>query len=267
MQINGVDYHVETHGSGDPLLLLHGFSGSGANWAGQVEAFAPHFTVITVDLPGHGQTDSPADSSRYTFEFAAADLIAILDSLGFASVHLLGYSMGGRLALYTALTYPMRINRLVLESASPGLKTAAEREARTASDEALARRIETEGISAFADYWTSLPLFATQPPEVRQRLHGQRLHNNPLGLANSLRGMGTGAQPSLWERLGELSMPTLLLCGALDTKFAAINAEMHALIPQSKLVTVSGAGHTIHAEQPAYFAAEVLRFLNSASTR
>lgn len=267
MQINGIDYHVETHGSGDPLLLLHGFSGSGANWVAQVEAFALHFTVITVDLLGHGHTASPADPAHYAVEPAAADLIAILDARGFSSVHLLGYSMGGRLALYTALNYPTRIKRLILESASPGLKTEAERVARIASDEALARSIETESIAAFADYWTSLPLFATQSPETRQRLHDQRLHNNPQGLANSLRGISTGAQPSLWERLRELASPTLLLCGALDTKFAAINAEMHALIPASTLVTVPDAGHTIHAEQPAYFAAEVLRFLNSASTR
>jgi 2-succinyl-6-hydroxy-2,4-cyclohexadiene-1-carboxylate synthase len=267
MHVNGVDYYVETHGSGEPLLLLHGFSGSGANWAVQVEAFAPHFTVITVDLPGHGRTASPTIPARYGVEYVAADLIAILDALELPSVNLLGYSMGGRLALYTALAYPSRINRLVLESASPGLKTAAERESRIVSDEALARRIESEGIPTFADYWTNLPLFATQSPEVRQRLHAQRLHNNPQGLANSLRGMGTGAQPSLWERLGQLSIPTLLLCGALDAKFAAINAEMHALIPHSTLVTVPGAGHTIHAEQPIHFADDVLRFLNSTSTR
>lgn len=267
MRINDLDYHVEMHGSGEPLLLLHGFSGSGANWAGQVEAFAPHFTVITVDLPGHGHTASPSDSTRYAVEHAAADVVTILDALGFPSVHLLGYSMGGRLALYTALTYPERIKRLILESASPGLKTAAEREARIASDEALVQRIETQGIPAFAAYWTNLPLFATQSLELRQRLHDQRLHNNPQGLANSLRGMGTGAQPSLWGRLGQLSIPTLLLCGELDTKFAAINAEMHALAPASTLVTVPGAGHTIHAEQSSIFQAEVLRFLNSTSTR
>lgn len=267
MDVAGLNYHVETRGSGEPLVLLHGFSGSGANWAAQVEAFAPHFTVITVDLPGHGQTDSPAsDSAHYAMHFAARSLLTILTMLQLERANLLGYSMGGRLALYTALYAPRRINRLVLESASPGLKTTAEREARIASDEALARRIETEGIAAFADYWTHLPLFATQPPEVRQRLHDQRLHNHPQGLANSLRGMGTGAQPSLWERLGQLSIPTLLLCGALDTKFAAINAEMHALIPASMLVTVPGAGHTIHAEQPGIFQAEVLRFLNASST-
>jgi 2-succinyl-6-hydroxy-2,4-cyclohexadiene-1-carboxylate synthase len=173
--------------------------------------------------------------------------------------------MGGRLALYTAFIYPARVKRLILESASPGLKTSVEREARVASDNALADRIEMEGIEAFADTWTNLPLFATQSSEVRQRLHDQRLHNNPLGLANSLRHMGTGVQPPLWNALPLIGITTLLLCGALDPKFSAINAEMHTLIPRSTLITVSDAGHTIHAEQPARFQAEVLRFL--AETR
>ena len=244
-----------------PLLLLHGFTGSGLNWEGHHRAFKQHFYTFTVDLLGHGDSESPADPERYHIELIARDLMDVLDVFEFPRVNLLGYSMGGRLALYTALTYPERINRLILESASPGLRTAAEREARIAQDEALAQRIETEGIEAFADYWTNLPLFATQTPEVRERLKRQRLRNNPVGLANSLRGMGTGVQPSLWDRLGALAMPTLLICGALDTKFSAINAEMHDLIPDSKLVVIPGAGHTTHVEQPERFRAEVLRFL------
>lgn len=261
MLINGIHYHVETYGTGDPLLLLHGFSGSSANWAAQVAAFAPYFTVITVDLLGHGRSESPTRPVRYAIEPAARDLTAILDMLKLPAANLLGYSMGGRLALYTAFIYPSRINRLVLESASPGLKTESERQARIESDAALAQRIETEGIEAFADYWTNLPLFATQSPEVRQRLHAQRLYNDPVGLANSLRGMGTGAQLPLWNALPLIETPTLLLCGALDAKFSAINAEMHTLMPRSTLVTAPDAGHTIHAEQPDRFQAEVLRFL------
>lgn len=263
MVINGVNYHVETHGAGDPLVLLHGFSGSGANWEVHVDTLAQHFRVVTVDLLGHGQTDSPADPARYRAERAAADLIAIFDALDLPRVNLLGYSMGGRLALYTALQYPARIDRLILESASPGLRTDAERQARIRSDEALADRIERDGVAAFVDYWTDIPLFATQMPELRQRLYEQRLNNDPVGLANSLRGMGTGAQPSLWEHLPALDLPVLLLCGALDAKFAAINREIRHLIPHSTLVVIPDAGHTVHAEQPERFRAEIDRFLHA----
>ncbi len=262
MLINGVRYHVETQGAGDPLVLLHGFTGSGANWAQHVDAFARRFQVVTVDLLGHGGTESPPDPARYRMELAAQDLIVLFDALDLPTVNLLGYSMGGRLALDTALTYPSRIRRLILESASPGLKTAAEREARVAQDEALAQRIERDGIAAFADYWTNLPLFATQSAEIRERLHALRLHNDPAGLANSLRGMGTGAQPSLWDRLSELDLPVLLLAGELDGKFSAINAEMHAHIARSTLVVVPRAGHTIHVEQPERFQSEVIAACN-----
>ncbi len=261
MDINGIHYHVEIHGAGDPLVLLHGFTGSSANWAATVNAFAEQFRVVSIDLLGHGQTDSPANPDRYRIEQAAADLVALFDALNLEMVTLFGYSMGARLALYTALTYPQRIKRLILESGSPGLKTAAERAARIASDQALADRIERDGIVAFADYWTNISLFATQSPDVRQRLHTQRIANNPLGLANSLRGMGTGVQPSLWDRLRELTMPTLLICGALDPKFSAINAEMHAIMPASSLLVIPNAGHTTHIEQPDRFLAEVLHFL------
>ena len=106
MLINGIEYHVEARGAGEPLVLLHGFTGSGANWAAQVEAFATDFRVVTIDLLGHGQTESPSDPTRYAIEPAAADLIAIFDALELERVNLLGYSMGGRLALYTALSYP-----------------------------------------------------------------------------------------------------------------------------------------------------------------
>jgi 2-succinyl-6-hydroxy-2,4-cyclohexadiene-1-carboxylate synthase len=271
MIIRGINYHIEIYGTGEPpskrppCLLLHGFTGSGANWSAQTEVLQEYFRVVTIDLPGHGQTNSPSDPERYHIEQTAEDLNTIFDALELETMNLLGYSMGGRLALYIALTYPKRVNRLILESASPGLKTAAEREARSTQDEALADRIECEGIAAFAGTWTNLPLFATQSPEAREKLRVQRLINNSLGLANSLRGMGTGVQPSLWDRLPELEMPTLLLCGALDTKFSAINTEMHNLMPTSTLVIIPDAGHTTHVEQPEHFRAEVLAFLGETT--
>lgn len=264
MLINGVRYHVEARGAGKPLVLVHGFSGSGANWAAHAVALADYFRVILVDLPGHGETEPPDDIARYTMERTAQDVVGVLDALGIEKAYLLGYSMGGRLALYTALAYHDRFERLILESASPGLKTEAERSARVGQDEALARRIENEGIPAFASAWTNLPLFASQPQRVRETLHAERLKNNAVGLANSLRGMGTGVQPSLWGKLSELRLPTLLLCGELDAKFRGINTEMQELMPDAELVIVAEAGHTVHAEQPERFRAEVLRFLGGS---
>src|SRR5262249_26017949 len=163
-----------------------------------------------------------ADPARYQIENAARDLCDLLKALDVPSATWLGYSMGGRLALYLALAYPHIVTTLVLESASPGLATSEARADRIRSDEPLAELIERDGIEAFTAYWESLPLFASQSDSVRAALRPVRLKNNAHGLANSLRGMGTGAQPSLWDKLPDLTMPCLVIAGELDTKFVDI---------------------------------------------
>lgn len=246
------------------LLLLHGFTGSGAQWAEQAARLrAAGLRVFCPDLPGHGK-NLPASLHDYTIEGAAAQLADLLEQEEYGPVHLLGYSMGGRLALYFALHYPDGVRSLILESASPGLATAQERAARQTSDDALAERIERDGIPAFVAYWESLPLWKSQerlPRAARQWLHEQRLRNDASGLARSLRQMGTGVQPSLWGRLGELAMPVLLLAGAEDAKFVEIARQMAARIPQAQLAIIPDAGHTIHLEQPAAFHTTIRNFL------
>jgi 2-succinyl-6-hydroxy-2,4-cyclohexadiene-1-carboxylate synthase len=263
--INGLDYHVGVRGAGErALLLLHGFTGSSSSWQPLVEAWQGSFRLILVDLPGHGRTVAPADPERYSIEATAADLEEVLQQVAAVPVDVLGYSMGGRLALYLALTRPHLVRTLILESASPGLKTEAERAQRRRQDDELADFIEREGIAAFVERWEQLPLWDSQAqcvPAVRARLRRQRLQNRPLGLANSLRGMGSGAQPSLWPHLAHLNAPVLLLAGELDGKFVAVNREMAAAMPQASLLIVPGAGHTIHLEQPQLFRDAVERFL------
>lgn len=263
-KINGLAYHSTAHGGGAPLVLLHGFAGSAQSWEIQIPAFAPRYRVTALDLPGHGRTAKPADPARYAMPAVSADLAALLVADSPEPVHLLGYSMGGRLALHFALHYPDRVRSLILESASPGLVEASEREARKRADDALASQIADRGIAWFADYWSSLPLFASQarlPEEIRQRLHLQRLENDPAGLAGSLRGMGTGVQPPLWEKLGTLRCPTLLVVGARDAKFCAINARMAAALPAVRLAVIPACGHAPHVEEPAAFHACVADFL------
>ena len=246
------------------LVLLHGFTGSASNWAEHSVWFqSAGLRVLTPDLPGHGANLS-ANSDDYTIEAAAAQIAGLLERRKTGPVHLLGYSMGGRLALYFALHYPAKVRSLILESASPGLSSAAERAARKASDDALAARIEREGIVAFVAFWESLSLWKSQenlPAAARLSLHEKRLQNDPNGLAESLRQMGTGVQPSLWEQLGELAMPVLLLAGAEDEKFVAIARQMVGAIPRAWPLIVPGAGHTIHLEQPKHFRQEVVGFV------
>lgn len=245
--------YYEIHGDGPPLLLLHGFTGSVENWAPLVQSLRDAYRLIVIDLPGHGRSSVPSAPSDYAMPLVSRHIIALLEHLGYEDAHLLGYSMGGRLALYLALYYPHRWRSLILESASPGLASAAERQARVEADNALAEAIEREGIEAFVARWEKLPLFASQqqlPASIRDEHRALRLRNNPSGLANSLRGMGSGIQPPLWTRLAALTLPTLLITGALDHKFINIARQMLARIPHARLEIVPEAGHTVHLERP-----------------
>ncbi|HLT59300.1 MAG TPA: 2-succinyl-6-hydroxy-2,4-cyclohexadiene-1-carboxylate synthase [Limnochordales bacterium] len=261
--VHGVTYRVRAAGAGPPLLLLHGFTGTGLTWAPLMPALSQRFRAVAPDLLGHGETGAPLDPARYRMERCVADLLALLDALGIERCHVLGYSMGGRVALHLALAAPARVATLVLEGASPGIADPQEREARRRQDEALAAFIEREGVPAFVERWEKLPLFASQerlPPAVRAAVRAQRLQHTAVGLANSLRGMGAGAQEPLVDRLGSLAMPCLLVAGELDEKYRGLVAVMAERLPRAETAVVPGAGHNVHLERPEAFLARVLAF-------
>ncbi len=223
------------------------------------------FRVLAVDLLGHGESDVPPDPDRYRLERVVEDLLDVLDARAFDRIDWVGYSMGGRVALGAALRRPDRVARLVLESASPGLETQEARQVRRESDDALARRILERGIEAFVDGWMDLPLFASQrrlPEGVRNRARERRLGCSPRGLANTLRGLGTGRQPSFWDTLATLEPSALLLSGALDDKYVQIAERMAERIPTVRCRTVADAGHTVHLEAPEAWLGAVTGFLD-----
>lgn len=235
-------------------MLLHGFTQTGRSWEPAIAALGERYRAVAPDLRGHGGAAAarPAD-----FASVRADVLALAPSR-FA---LAGYSMGGRIALDIALHEDARdrIERLVLIGASPGLASAAERAARAAADEALARQIEQDGIEPFARRWSAQPLFAGQPPAVAAAAHADRMRQTPAGLAAALRGLGTGAMGPLWERLGELRVPVALVAGERDEKFRAIAERMAAAIPDATLHVVAGAGHAVQLEAPSAVAAILAR--------
>lgn len=254
--VRDVHYNIERAGEGEPLVLLHGLTGSSENWREHISFLERYFSLVAIDFLGHGKSDAPRDALRYRMEWCVADLQEIFDELEIASAHLLGYSMGGRVALHFANAYPERVKTLILESASPGLKHSHERATRAARDAELAERIEREGLENFVEEWTNLPLFATQarlPETTRAALKQQRLQNNAQGLANSLRGLSVGVQASLWNVLPVIRIPTLLIAGQLDEKFSEIAAQMARAMPNAKLEIVADAGHAVHLEQPNIF--------------
>ncbi|MDO6658031.1 2-succinyl-6-hydroxy-2,4-cyclohexadiene-1-carboxylate synthase [Anaerobacillus sp. 1_MG-2023] len=262
--VGGQPFYVEIVGEGEPLLLLHGFTGSSENWSSFMKRWSRLYKVIAIDFIGHGESAKPNDASQYTMESMGSYLKQLLNLLGIDQLHLLGYSMGGRFALSFAVQYPSLIKTLILESSSPGLFTEDQRRERVQKDHALARRIQKEGIEDFVTFWESLPLFSSQKklsPSIQSEIRKQRLSNTEIGLANSLIGMGTGAQASYWSVLEEITVPVLLIVGEYDQKFISIGKQMEKKLPQADFVQIIGAGHTIHVEEPEIFDKMVVAFL------
>lgn len=253
---------MEERGTGAPLLLVHGFTGSVEAWGEEIlSALADRHRVLAVDLIGHGRSSRPHDPDRYALQEILLDLLEVLDAADLDRARWVGYSMGGRVALAAAVLHPHRVASLVLESASPGLATEEEREERRRSDDALARRLESEGIEPFVDEWMALPLFATQrrlPEATLRAARERRLGNEPAALAACLRGLGTGSQPSFRDRFDQVRARTLVLAGARDRKFAALARRMAEGIPDATLRLVADAGHTVHLEAPGAWLDAVL---------
>lgn len=257
--------HYVTKGNSNkpPLLLLHGFLGSHQDFAEIVDILSQRFYCILPDLPGHGGTRSHSNS--YTFPKTAESLLALLRHLCISKTHLLGYSMGGRLALYLVCKFPDYFLRVMLESASPGLRTAEERKERRERDGAIAHKLKIVPLPIFLAQWYRNRLFASLQQHLK--LHStmlQRRENNvPEELVQALYGMGIGQQPSLWNALARIEQPLLLIVGALDTKFVAINREMIAAVgnrQQSKLVVMESCGHNLHLEAPNLYARTISQF-------
>lgn len=256
--INGIDVFVEqSHEQKEHVLVvLHGFTGSTKTW----QHVIPHLTdyhVVAVDLIGHGQTGAPEDVPQYTMAAQIDVLEKLFTQLGLERFTLLGYSMGGRVALSYAVRYPERITQLLLESASPGIVGQQERAARKLADDTLAQKIVGNGLVSFVHAWENIPLFASQKAlsrVVQAEIRAERLAQRGFGLANSLRGMGTGVMPDLWQELAQLSFPVTLITGSLDQKFELLAKKMLENLKIGQHVSVNGAGHAIHVENPTKFA-------------
>jgi len=262
---NGLRVNVAASGGGPPVVLLHGFTGSAETWTSLRKKLEAAFRVIAIDQPGHGRSSSPPDAKRYRLERFSSDLALVFDSMDIERAVLVGYSMGGRAALRFAVDHPDRVAGLILESTSPGIADSQQRAERRASDANLAADIERDGIKPFVERWEALPMWDTQqslPAATRQLIRVQRLLNNPVGLANSLRGAGAAEDGLMLGAAERIAVPALLIAGALDSKYVELGGLLEKSIAGSRLEVIGNAGHAVHLERPAEFASAITTFLS-----
>jgi 2-succinyl-6-hydroxy-2,4-cyclohexadiene-1-carboxylate synthase len=227
-----------------PLYTLHGFTGRADAW----DHVAPH-AAGRLSLIGHAP-DLPVPHG-WSFELEVDRIAQLLAGPG--PVHLAGYSMGGRVALAVAARHPERIARLTLVSAQPGLTHAAAAADRRMADEHWCELLENAGIAAFVAAWEDLPMWRSQgrlAAELRDRQRRARLEHSPHALAAALRALGSGAMPSLWDRLPELPMAIEWVAGGADERYAELAQRAAALSPHAKVIIIPGAGHNVLLEAP-----------------
>jgi 2-succinyl-6-hydroxy-2,4-cyclohexadiene-1-carboxylate synthase len=250
-------------GPGRRLVLLHGFTQGPGSWDPLVAGLDPSYQIVRVTLPGHGPEGSASARARLPFEAAAgAVAAAVAEVAGPEPATWVGYSLGGRLALRVALDRPDLVDALALLGATAGIEDAADRSARIEIDERLAGGLERQGVERFIDGWLAQALLSRLPRAAAGV--DERRRGTAEGLASALRLLGAGVQEPVWHRLGELSVPVLLMAGEHDTKFSAIGFRLAAAIGDNAGISfVPGAGHAAHLERPESVATILSRFLSS----
>lgn len=244
------------------ILFLHGFMGNCNAFQTVISQLSHRFCCVAVDLPGHGKTRAIGGEDAYRMPNVAKAIVDLLEELNIRRCFLVGYSMGGRLALYLTLHFPEKFAKVVLESASPGLKTATGRSRRRQRDAQRAHQLETTDFNSFLLQWYRQPIFhSLSAHRDFEKLRDRRLENNPVELAKSLRNMGTGTQPSLWEKLPENQTPLLLLVGESDNKFQVINEQIAQQCPAAQVKIIPESGHNIHWERPQIYAQTIRDFI------
>ncbi|MDC0358679.1 alpha/beta fold hydrolase, partial [Oligoflexia bacterium] len=202
------------------------------------------------------------------YDFMADELLTLLANHQFGPVHLVGYSMGGRLALYLALRHADRFATLCVENGSPGIEDGAERNERLKLDHDRAKAIFDVGLEDFLHGWYQAPLFdslATQKTKLHNLIRRRVIENSPQWVAKVIAEMSPGHSPNLWPELPSLTLPLLWISGALDQQYATIASRVETLLPQQNFVQFKNAGHNIHLEDEAGFVHALTTFLKEHS--
>jgi 2-succinyl-6-hydroxy-2,4-cyclohexadiene-1-carboxylate synthase len=256
-----------TRGTGGRVLLcLHGFLGEGSDWEKFAESFlahSPQWQLALIDLPGHSEEEVGwICPSVDEFSQSLRDLVA---AEGWGTAAVAGYSLGGRLVLQAALSFPEVFPVFIGISTTAGIEDEAERARRVEADSALASRLRSGGdFAGFLREWCHQPVFASPAREGVDvgAFLASRLRRDPLRMAACLETWSVGRLPSQWYALSEYSGRALLLNGEADGKFASTAKRMQAAFPNAKHLGIASAGHQLLMEKPQEVAQAVATFLN-----
>lgn len=249
-------------GAQAPLLLLHGFAQTPASWA-EVRSLLPAGRpIVAPELPGHGET--ALKLGEPSPELARETIASAARAAG-APVVVWGYSQGARAAFDLVLHEPDLVEALIVESGAPGIEDPVARAGRRSRDFALSMRMENETIEQFVDSWERVPALGEQSADVIEKQRPVRLSHDPVALAAALRGLGQSAYEPMWDRLGEISAPTLIITGAQDPTYTAHAERIADRIPSAARVVIPDAGHAAHISQPERTVAAVSGFLDQLS--
>ena len=268
LDVNGVKLNLEHPKEIDPakdyVLFLHGFTGCAEDWNSVFENMPDKYNLIAMDVIGHGKSDSPLDTSFYTTESIVNQIKFVKDHLTSEKIFVAGYSMGGRVALSFATTYPDDVKGVILESSTAGIRNDEERQKRYELDLKLAEFIETHTLDEFIEMWSDQELFNTQRRFSNEKLKNfrkKKAAGNKIGYANSLKGFSTGIMPPLHDKLKKFPVKVLLISGDLDTKFTGINARMAKRFFKAKHKIVKNSGHNTHLEEPKRYLEIITNYL------
>lgn len=266
IKLNGVELYHELHGdSGEPLVLLHGYTGDVTDWRHQIEEFSPTHRVLVVDNRGHGRSSAPTDRSLYTVGHMADDAEALIDAVGFDRYHLVGHSMGGAIAQEIVLRSPRRLLSLTLHATSPLFDLSAEMETDPRIKPYLEYRhrlAETEGMATVAN----MPKFSEPPPHQKPERTAEKDARLAAMSVDSFIGAWEAllAWPGAEDRIGGVEAPTLVLYGEMDAPLIVEGcSRLVELIPQARVEVIPESGHQPQEERPELYNAALRAFLQT----
>lgn len=249
----GVKLYYETHGTGQPLILTHGYSSTSAMWQGQINPFSKNYQLIIWDMRGHGQTTYPADQSLYSEAHTVADILALLDHIAPNRKAVVGgLSLGGYMSLAFYRRHPERVSKLLIIDTGPGFKSDKAREGWNKTAYQTAKNFDERGLAPLQD----------ASPE-----RSNVTHRNAKGLALAARGMLAQRDNSVILSLPQIEVPAIVIVGSEDTPFLAASEYMKTKIPGSRKVVIDGAGHAANIDRPEAFNKAILEFLQSEKAK